>query len=144
MNDLFKKLLILVWCLATSVSYGDDDLRKKPDVQSRLKADLGYLASPDREGRGPRTRGLLEAGDYIAGYTIGNDYGLHDFRDTDAGSMLRSVHINSASVASWPSTRASALNHQMPRVKRVSSTCMCIASPGITGRLKRALSIPTK
>jgi 5-oxopent-3-ene-1,2,5-tricarboxylate decarboxylase/2-hydroxyhepta-2,4-diene-1,7-dioate isomerase len=30
-----------------------------------------------------------EAGDYIAGYTIANDYGLHDFRDTDAGSMLR-------------------------------------------------------
>jgi 5-oxopent-3-ene-1,2,5-tricarboxylate decarboxylase/2-hydroxyhepta-2,4-diene-1,7-dioate isomerase len=30
-----------------------------------------------------------EAGRYIAGYTIGNDYGLHDFRDTDAGSMLR-------------------------------------------------------
>jgi 5-oxopent-3-ene-1,2,5-tricarboxylate decarboxylase / 2-hydroxyhepta-2,4-diene-1,7-dioate isomerase len=30
-----------------------------------------------------------EAGDYVAGYTIGNDYGLHDFRDTDAGSMLR-------------------------------------------------------
>ncbi|HJL89735.1 MAG TPA: fumarylacetoacetate hydrolase family protein [Acidimicrobiales bacterium] len=30
-----------------------------------------------------------EAGDHIAGYTIGNDYGLHDFRDTDAGSMLR-------------------------------------------------------
>jgi len=30
-----------------------------------------------------------EAGDYIAGYTVGNDFGLHDFRDTDAGSMLR-------------------------------------------------------
>ena len=30
-----------------------------------------------------------DAGRYIAGYTIGNDYGLHDFRDTDAGSMLR-------------------------------------------------------
>ena len=30
-----------------------------------------------------------EAGDFIEGYTIGNDYGLHDFRDTDAGSMLR-------------------------------------------------------
>jgi 5-oxopent-3-ene-1,2,5-tricarboxylate decarboxylase / 2-hydroxyhepta-2,4-diene-1,7-dioate isomerase len=27
--------------------------------------------------------------DYIAGYTVGNDFGLHDFRDTDAGSMLR-------------------------------------------------------
>jgi 5-oxopent-3-ene-1,2,5-tricarboxylate decarboxylase/2-hydroxyhepta-2,4-diene-1,7-dioate isomerase len=30
-----------------------------------------------------------EAAGYIAGYTIGNDFGLHDFRDTDAGSMLR-------------------------------------------------------
>jgi 5-oxopent-3-ene-1,2,5-tricarboxylate decarboxylase/2-hydroxyhepta-2,4-diene-1,7-dioate isomerase len=30
-----------------------------------------------------------EADDYIAGYTVANDYGLHDFRDTDAGSMLR-------------------------------------------------------
>ena len=30
-----------------------------------------------------------EAGDYIAGYAVANDYGLHDFRDTDAGSMLR-------------------------------------------------------
>lgn len=31
-----------------------------------MKSDLGYLASPDREGRGPRTRGLMEAGEYIA------------------------------------------------------------------------------
>ncbi len=30
-----------------------------------------------------------EAGAYIRGYTVANDYGLHDFRDTDAGSMLR-------------------------------------------------------
>lgn len=30
-----------------------------------------------------------EVGDYIAGYSVANDYGLHDFRDTDAGSMLR-------------------------------------------------------
>ena len=30
-----------------------------------------------------------DAGNYIAGYSIANDYGLHDFRDTDAGSMLR-------------------------------------------------------
>lgn len=26
---------------------------------------------------------------FIRGYTVGNDFGLHDFRDTDAGSMLR-------------------------------------------------------
>jgi 5-oxopent-3-ene-1,2,5-tricarboxylate decarboxylase/2-hydroxyhepta-2,4-diene-1,7-dioate isomerase len=30
-----------------------------------------------------------EAEEHIAGFTIGNDFGLHDFRDTDAGSMLR-------------------------------------------------------
>ena len=40
-------------------------------------------------GRPCRNVAPEEAGDYIAGYTIGNDFGLHDFRDTDAGSMLR-------------------------------------------------------
>jgi 5-oxopent-3-ene-1,2,5-tricarboxylate decarboxylase/2-hydroxyhepta-2,4-diene-1,7-dioate isomerase len=30
-----------------------------------------------------------QAEGFIAGYTIANDFGLHDFRDTDAGSMLR-------------------------------------------------------
>ena len=40
-------------------------------------------------GRTARNISPADAGDYIAGYTIGNDYGLHDFRDTDAGSMLR-------------------------------------------------------
>ena len=40
---------------------------------------------------GRTCRGITpaEAADYIAGYTIANDFGLHDFRDTDAGSMLR-------------------------------------------------------
>ena len=40
-------------------------------------------------GRTCRNVSPAEAGDYIGGYTIGNDFGLHDFRDTDAGSMLR-------------------------------------------------------
>ncbi|MBI1378066.1 MAG: FAA hydrolase family protein [Frankiales bacterium] len=40
-------------------------------------------------GRTCRNVSPAEAADYIAGYTVGNDYGLHDFRDTDAGSMLR-------------------------------------------------------
>ncbi len=40
-------------------------------------------------GRTCKNISPAEAGDYIAGYTVGNDYGLHDFRDTDAGSMLR-------------------------------------------------------
>ena len=40
-------------------------------------------------GRHCRNISPAEAGDYIAGYSVANDYGLHDFRDTDAGSMLR-------------------------------------------------------
>ena len=40
-------------------------------------------------GRTCRNVSPDEAGDYIAGYSVSNDYGLHDFRDTDAGSMLR-------------------------------------------------------
>ncbi|MBK8159027.1 MAG: fumarylacetoacetate hydrolase family protein [Rhodospirillaceae bacterium] len=40
-------------------------------------------------GKRARNISQAEAGDYIAGYTIASDFGLHDFRDTDAGSMLR-------------------------------------------------------
>jgi 5-oxopent-3-ene-1,2,5-tricarboxylate decarboxylase/2-hydroxyhepta-2,4-diene-1,7-dioate isomerase len=39
--------------------------------------------------RTARNIALADARHYIAGYTIANDFGLHDFRDTDAGSMLR-------------------------------------------------------
>jgi len=40
---------------------------------------------------GRRTKHISpeDAGEHIGGYTIANDFGLHDFRDTDAGSMLR-------------------------------------------------------
>jgi len=40
-------------------------------------------------GRHCRNISPAEAGKYIAGYSVANDYGLHDFRDTDSGSMLR-------------------------------------------------------
>ena len=40
-------------------------------------------------GRSCKNISPKNAGDFIAGYSIGNDFGLHDFRDTDAGSMLR-------------------------------------------------------
>jgi 5-oxopent-3-ene-1,2,5-tricarboxylate decarboxylase/2-hydroxyhepta-2,4-diene-1,7-dioate isomerase len=69
---------------------------------SALNGHRGHVVRPDRckwlnyEGEvviviGTPCRNVSpdEAGDYIAGYSIGNDYGLHDFRDTDAGSMLR-------------------------------------------------------
>lgn len=40
-------------------------------------------------GKTARNISPEEAGEYIRGYTVANDYGLHDFRDTDSGSMLR-------------------------------------------------------
>ena len=40
-------------------------------------------------GRTCRNVSHADAPNYIGGYTIANDFGLHDFRDTDSGSMLR-------------------------------------------------------
>jgi 5-oxopent-3-ene-1,2,5-tricarboxylate decarboxylase/2-hydroxyhepta-2,4-diene-1,7-dioate isomerase len=69
---------------------------------SSLNAHGGEVVRPPRcrflnyEGEigiviGERCRHIApdEADSYIRGYTVGNDFGLHDFRDTDAGSMLR-------------------------------------------------------
>lgn len=40
-------------------------------------------------GRTTRNIRPEDAADYIRGYTIANDFGLHDFRDTDENSMVR-------------------------------------------------------
>ncbi|MGH8217056.1 MAG: fumarylacetoacetate hydrolase family protein [Steroidobacteraceae bacterium] len=40
-------------------------------------------------GRTARNIRMAEAEDYIGGYTLANDYALHDFRDADRGSMVR-------------------------------------------------------
>jgi 5-oxopent-3-ene-1,2,5-tricarboxylate decarboxylase / 2-hydroxyhepta-2,4-diene-1,7-dioate isomerase len=69
---------------------------------SALNAHGGAVVRPPRcrylnfEGEiaiviGAECKGIApqEAAAHIAGYTIANDFGLHDFRDTDAGSMLR-------------------------------------------------------
>jgi len=39
-----------------------------------------------------------EAADHILGYTIANDFGLHDFRDTDENSMVRVKGTNTLGV----------------------------------------------
>jgi len=69
---------------------------------SSLNGHRGEVVRPPRcrflnyEGEiaiviGERTSHIspTEAAGKIRGYTIANDFGLHDFRDTDAGSMLR-------------------------------------------------------
>src|SRR5581483_11830873 len=38
-------------------------------------------------GRTCRGVGIEDALDYVAGYTIANDWGVHDFRHADRGSM---------------------------------------------------------
>jgi 2-keto-4-pentenoate hydratase/2-oxohepta-3-ene-1,7-dioic acid hydratase in catechol pathway len=40
-------------------------------------------------GRAARNIKMAQAEDYIAGYTLANDYALHDFRDADRGAMVR-------------------------------------------------------
>ena len=40
-------------------------------------------------GRTCRNIRMSEAWDYIGGYTLANDFALHDFRDADRGAMLR-------------------------------------------------------
>ena len=40
-------------------------------------------------GRHCRGVSLADALDYVAGYTVANDWGVHDFRHADRGSMLR-------------------------------------------------------
>jgi 5-oxopent-3-ene-1,2,5-tricarboxylate decarboxylase/2-hydroxyhepta-2,4-diene-1,7-dioate isomerase len=40
-------------------------------------------------GRSCRGVSVTDALDYVAGYTVANDWGVHDFRHADRGSMLR-------------------------------------------------------
>ena len=69
---------------------------------SALNAHGGAVVRPERcrflnyegeiaivIGQACRNVSPEEANGFIAGYTVANDFGLHDFRDTDAGSMLR-------------------------------------------------------
>jgi 5-oxopent-3-ene-1,2,5-tricarboxylate decarboxylase / 2-hydroxyhepta-2,4-diene-1,7-dioate isomerase len=69
---------------------------------SALNSHRGHVVRPERcqwlnyegeiaivIGATCRNVGPERAGEHVAGYTVANDYGLHDFRDTDAGSMLR-------------------------------------------------------
>ncbi len=48
------------------------------------EGEIAVVIGSTCKGIGPE-----EVPAYVAGYTIANDFGLHDFRDTDAGSMLR-------------------------------------------------------
>ncbi len=65
-------------------SHGADVVRPEPCRWLNYEGEIAIVI-----GRTCRNVSPGEAADYIAGYSVANDYGLHDFRDTDAGSMLR-------------------------------------------------------
>jgi 5-oxopent-3-ene-1,2,5-tricarboxylate decarboxylase/2-hydroxyhepta-2,4-diene-1,7-dioate isomerase len=65
-------------------SHGGDIVRPERCKYLNYEGEIAIVI-----GRHCRNISPAEAGDYIAGYAVANDYGLHDFRDTDAGSMLR-------------------------------------------------------
>jgi 5-oxopent-3-ene-1,2,5-tricarboxylate decarboxylase/2-hydroxyhepta-2,4-diene-1,7-dioate isomerase len=65
-------------------AHGGDIVRPPRCTYLNYEGEIGIVIGARCKHISP-----AEAGNFIAGYTIGNDYGLHDFRDTDAGSMLR-------------------------------------------------------
>lgn len=65
-------------------SHGGDIVRPERCKYLNYEGEIAIII-----GKHCRNISPADAGDYIAGYSISNDYGLHDFRDTDAGSMLR-------------------------------------------------------
>jgi 5-oxopent-3-ene-1,2,5-tricarboxylate decarboxylase / 2-hydroxyhepta-2,4-diene-1,7-dioate isomerase len=64
-------------------SHGGDVVRPERCKYLNFEGEIAIVI-----GAPPATSTRADAGSVIAGYTIANDYGLHDFRDTDAGSML--------------------------------------------------------
>ncbi|MGA8039478.1 MAG: fumarylacetoacetate hydrolase family protein [Acidimicrobiia bacterium] len=65
-------------------SHNGDVVRPQGCRYLNFEGEIGIVI-----GRTCRNVSPDEASDHIAGFTIANDFGLHDFRDTDAGSMLR-------------------------------------------------------
>ncbi len=65
-------------------SHGADVVRPQRCQWLNFEGEIAIII-----GRTCRNIAPDDADAYIAGYSVANDYGLHDFRDTDAGSMLR-------------------------------------------------------
>ena len=65
-------------------SHGGEVVRPKGCKYLNYEGEIAIVI-----GRPAFDISISQAPEHIAGYTIANDFGLHDFRDTDAGSMLR-------------------------------------------------------
>src|SRR5881409_692833 len=61
-------------------AHGGDVVRPPRCRYLNYEGEVAIVIGAECKGVAPE-----DAGAFIAGYTIGNDFGLHDFRDTDAG-----------------------------------------------------------
>ena len=66
------------------VGHGNPVIRPKGCKFLNYEGELAVVI-----GRTARNVRIAEAESYIGGYTLANDYALHDFRDADRGSMVR-------------------------------------------------------
>ncbi len=65
-------------------AHGDEVVRPPRCKYLNYEGEIAIVISKRTKHIAP-----ADASDHILGYTAANDFGLHDFRDTDAGSMLR-------------------------------------------------------
>ena len=107
------------WCPRRSRTCGADD---------GVRADLDVVRRAARRG---------------STIAVGMDR-CHDCRAGCLASIVRIVHISRLRPRSRRRRVADALNFQMPRAMRSSSTSSSAGRPASTGRLKRAPSMPTK
>jgi 5-oxopent-3-ene-1,2,5-tricarboxylate decarboxylase / 2-hydroxyhepta-2,4-diene-1,7-dioate isomerase len=66
------------------IGHGNSVIRPKGCKFLNYEGELAVVI-----GRTARNVRIADADGYIGGYTIANDYALHDFRDADRGSMVR-------------------------------------------------------
>ncbi len=111
-------------------------------LRSYARSSLDHHVRPDR-GSLPYLDVLADDRIRAHRYSRGElRAGVNNGRRVD--HIGRSVHRIFASAARASPTRASAANFQSPRALRSTTTSSRSWSPGTTGRLNRAASIPAK
>jgi hypothetical protein len=93
----FRPVLVLLVTLVTvfpARAAWPEGAARKLESEAHLRKDINFLASPECEGRGPTTLGLIRAGDHIAnefkkaGLKPGNPDGTYFYNYTIPGAVL--------------------------------------------------------
>jgi 5-oxopent-3-ene-1,2,5-tricarboxylate decarboxylase / 2-hydroxyhepta-2,4-diene-1,7-dioate isomerase len=99
-------------------------------------------------GRAARNIRIAEAPEYIGGYTLANDFALHDFRDADRGAMVRVKGADTLGVVGPGVVRGWAPGNQMLRtrvngkiVQQASITGMIFSMAYLVADLARTMTL---